>query len=230
MFISDDNVESLLLFSPSPNLFSLLSLLLYIQLPAHWGVECLHYVRPNVENHNVRIPQYNREVTDHRLKFRFMLEPQQQEQNMKIGQNWASYGYRQRRIHKAGASHDPCRGDVRDAGRASWAVGGMSKLRGATQNGEDPRSRSRSVPERRAVELPELHWLLITSESCCSLVIAVFYLCIISLFKNFFLLPFSRMLAFFFPQSNWSCLWVHPIIPCFWIPCDFIENPLYLGL
>lgn len=71
-------------------------LLLYIQLPGHRGVECSDYVRSSVENHNVRILQENTSV----LSFTLGPHLQEQKKNIKIGQNWASRGYRLKRMHE----------------------------------------------------------------------------------------------------------------------------------
>lgn len=72
------------------------------------------------------------EVTDHTilsLGSRWNVTSRNRKTNIKIGQNWASHGYRLERMHGARASRDPCREPECEGRRErSWALGATSKL------------------------------------------------------------------------------------------------------
>lgn len=64
---------------------------------------------------------------------------------------------------------------MRDSEEESWAVEGISELRSAVQNGQDPWAHSNLNLELNVGELPEFGCVVLTSEYYCLLVIAISY-------------------------------------------------------
>ena len=63
---------------------------------------------------------------------------------------------------------------MRDSEEESWAVEGISKL-SVVQNGQDTWAHSNLNLEMNVGELPEFGCVVLTSEYCCLLVVAISY-------------------------------------------------------